>query len=173
MTTSPAPRPQRSTEAARAACQVVELLEVLWERGRDTATPSAVSVSQLRVMYSLEHDEGINLRRLGHLLGAAPSSVSRLCDRLEALGFVERTPSPVSRRELTLRLTQRGKSHLAELRSRREQMLLAPIGVMTPAARGALLEGLHDFRDALRAAVPDRADPAREHGPPPGSSRSA
>ncbi|MFE7775274.1 MarR family winged helix-turn-helix transcriptional regulator [Streptomyces sp. NPDC057445] len=149
MSTDPAPPPHRSTDAAQAACDVIELLEVLWERGRDTA--SAVSTSQLRVLYSLEREEGINLRTLGDVLGSTPSSVSRLCDRLEALGFVERTPSPVSRRELTLRLTGQGRAYLVELRARREEILLAAIEVMGPASRAALLEGLDGFRDAVAA----------------------
>lgn len=168
MSTSPAPRPHRSAEAAYAAGRVMEMLEVLWERGRDAAPLSAVSPSQLRVMYSLERDEGINLRRLGHILGAAPSSVSRLCDRLEALGYVERTPSRVSRRELTLSLTGRGRTHLGELRARRVEMLLRPIAVMAPASRAALIEGLNAFGDAIAST-----DSAPEEEVARKSSRSA
>lgn len=164
MSADPASSPRWSNEAARAACEVVELLEVLWERGREVTSTSPVSASQLRVLYSLEREDGINLRALGHMLGSAPSSVSRLCDRLEAVGFVERTPSAVSRRELTLRLTGRGRSYLVDLRAQREEVLLTAIEAMSPAARTALLEGLAGFRDAA-----DRQkDPARGH-PAPGS----
>ncbi|MGW7469145.1 MarR family winged helix-turn-helix transcriptional regulator [Streptomyces xantholiticus] len=153
MSSSSADRPERPLVAARAAATVMELLDVLWGRGRDGPALPAVPSSQLRVMYSLERDEGINLRRLGQLLGATPSSASRLCDRLETLGFVERTPSPVSRRELTLRLTSRGRAHLAELRVRRVETLLPPIGAMSPAARAALAEGLHAFGRAMTQAA--------------------
>ncbi|MEV0966927.1 MULTISPECIES: MarR family winged helix-turn-helix transcriptional regulator [unclassified Streptomyces] len=163
MSTSPAPRSRRATDAARAACDVIEMLEILWERGRDTA--SAVSASQLRVLYSLERADGINLRTLGDVLGSAPSSVSRLCDRLEAMGLVERTPSPVSRRELTIRLTGHGRAYLSELRSQREEVLLAAIQAMDPASRAALLEGLHGFRQAVVA------DAAQDSGPDGGSAR--
>ncbi|MCX4820951.1 MarR family transcriptional regulator [Streptomyces sp. NBC_01142] len=168
MSTDPPPAPQRSIKAAQAACEVIELLEVLWERGRDATGPSAVSPPQLRVLYSLEREEGINLRTLGRLLGSAPSSASRLCDRLEALGFVERTPSPVSRRELTLRLTSHGRAHLVELRARRERILLTAIKAMRPASRAALLDGLNGFRDAAQAT-----DLARGHSPPVSPAQSA
>ncbi|MEU2157612.1 MarR family transcriptional regulator [Streptomyces sp. NPDC019396] len=164
MSTSPAPRSRRTTDAARAACDVIEMLEILWERGRDTA---AVSASQLRVLYSLERADGVNLRTLGDVLDSAPSSVSRLCDRLETMGLVERTPSPVSRRELTIRLTGHGRAYLAELRSQREAVLLAAIEAMEPASRVALLEGLHGFLEAMEA------DGARGPGPGGGSSRPA
>ncbi|MFF3316039.1 MarR family winged helix-turn-helix transcriptional regulator [Streptomyces sp. NPDC003035] len=168
MSTDPGPRPKPAKGAAQAASAVIELLDVLWERSNDATASSSVSASQLRVMYCLEREEGINLRRLGHLLGAAPPSVSRLCDRLQAMGFVERTPSQVSRRELTLRLTSRGKAHLAELRALRQEILMAPIQNMPPAARAALLDGLSAFREVLEAS-----ETVREHAPPRTSPQSA
>ncbi|MET9432300.1 MarR family transcriptional regulator, partial [Streptomyces sp. NPDC003036] len=75
-----------AARAAHAARGVIELLEVLWNKGRDMTSPAPVSSSQLRVLYILERDQPINLRTLGDVLGSAPSSVSRMCDRLDALG---------------------------------------------------------------------------------------
>ncbi|GAB3112869.1 hypothetical protein GCM10027160_15470 [Streptomyces calidiresistens] len=151
-------------------------MEMLWERGRDAAPTAPVSSSQLRVLYVLERDEGINLRTLGELLGAAPSSVSRLCDRLQAVGFVERMPSAASRRELELWLTPRGRSYLRELRARREEALLSVISSLSPTEQRALVEGLSAFRDAadgdsvtgLRSAGPRGTAP--DH---PGGNRRA
>jgi DNA-binding MarR family transcriptional regulator len=152
---TPAARPLRCSEAAEAACDVIEVLEVLWERGRDTAS-TPVSPSQLRVLYALERVEGINLRTLGELLHSAPPSVSRLCDRLKGLGLVERSPSPVSRRELELRLTTSGKSYLRELREKRELDLTAVLGAMSPARREDLLTGLQGLGSVFAEAY----DPA-------------
>ncbi|MFG2193262.1 MarR family transcriptional regulator [Streptomyces sp. NPDC048639] len=152
----PAAAPRRSLAAAGAAREVVELLEVLWERGRDSVSTAPVSASQLRVLYILDRDEGINLRTLGEVLGAAPSSVSRLCDRLQGLGFVERSASPASRREVEIRLTDRGEAYLADLRARREEALLMAIGTMPSAARQALADGLAGFRIAVEEADPLR-----------------
>ncbi len=148
------PPPHRSPDAAaHAVSEMVELLEILWERGRTAASPAPVSSSQLRVLYVLEREEGINLRNLGRLLGAAPSSVSRLCDRLQAVGFVERTTSRTSRRELELWLTPGGRRFLAELRARREVALRSAITTMPPAARQALTEGLAGFRTAVSGTM--------------------
>ncbi|MFE2379124.1 MarR family winged helix-turn-helix transcriptional regulator [Streptomyces sp. NPDC059398] len=147
----------RSPQAADVASEVIELLEVLWEHGRDAVSPAPASASQLRVLYTLDREEGINQRSLGEVLGAAPSSVSRLCDRLQALGFVERSPSPVSRRELELRLTPQGRTYLRDLRARREEALLASIAAMPPAAQRALVEGLTGFRRSLETTSPVRA----------------
>jgi DNA-binding MarR family transcriptional regulator len=142
-----APR-ERSRETARAACDVVEVLEVVWERGRDTVL-TAVSTPQLRVLRALEREDGVNLRTLGHALGSTPPSTSRLCDRLEGLGLVERSSSAASRRELELRLTSRGKTYLRELREKRELELSAALNVMSPARRADLLRGLRGLKQAL------------------------
>ncbi|MFD3580472.1 MarR family winged helix-turn-helix transcriptional regulator [Streptomyces sp. NPDC058644] len=157
------PPSPRSNEAPEVACEVIELLEVLWERGRDAAPVTPVSPSQLRVLYSLEREEGINLRTLGEILGSSPPSVSRLCDRLEALGFVERTPSPVSRRELMLHLTTRGEAYLHELRAQREEVMRSVIEDMPRTSRVALLKGLSAFRDSVEGTSLIRGAEQADH----------
>jgi DNA-binding MarR family transcriptional regulator len=134
--------------AARVAGEVIELLEVMWHKGRDLAPTAPVSVSQLRVLYILDRGDGINLRTLGEELGAAPSSVSRLCDRLQALGYVERATSQSSRREVELRLTPPGARYLDELRARRQRALLEILERVPRADRDALTRGLSGLIDA-------------------------
>ncbi len=57
MDTNPAPSPREPQETAQAARELIELLEVLWERGRDMVSSTPVSASQLRVLYSLDREE--------------------------------------------------------------------------------------------------------------------
>ncbi|MFD4628645.1 MarR family winged helix-turn-helix transcriptional regulator [Streptomyces sp. NPDC058284] len=140
--------------AAHAAREVIELLEVLWSRGRDITPTAPVSSSQLRVLYALDGARGINLRTLGEYVGSAPSSVSRMCDRLHALGFIERSLSSASRRELELRLSSRGEKYLNELRDRRESALLEAISAMRPAERSALVQGLSGFHRSVECTTP-------------------
>ncbi|MEU9782447.1 MarR family transcriptional regulator [Streptomyces phaeochromogenes] len=121
--------------------EAAELLEVLWGR----ASTAPVSASQLRVLFILEHHEGINLRTLADALGSTAPSTSRLCDRLQAVGFVERRPGATSRRELRLYLSRRGSAFLVDLRSRRERALQSVLEHMPAAQRSALLEGLVAF----------------------------
>ncbi|MEU8652539.1 MarR family transcriptional regulator [Streptomyces sp. NPDC048737] len=130
-----------------------ELLEVLWGR----AATAPVSASQLRVLLILEHHEGINLRTLADALASTPPSASRLCDRLQAAGFVERTVSPSDRREVRLYLSGRGTAFLADLRARREKVLRAVLDQMSPARRTALLRGLEAFCDAAAVRIHDDA----------------
>ncbi len=125
------------------ALAAAELLEVLWGR----ASSSPVSSSQLRALFILEQNEGINLRTLADALGSTPPSASRLCDRLQAVGFVERAPSTSSRRELQLHLSGRGRTFLRDLRARREEELRAVVARMPAGKRAALVDGLEAFRD--------------------------
>ncbi|MGW9303884.1 MarR family winged helix-turn-helix transcriptional regulator [Streptomyces cyaneofuscatus] len=160
---------QRLRDVARAMRGVIELLEVYWTRVPDGFSPVTVSAPQLRAMYVIERREGINLRQLGAELEAAPSSVSRLCDRLEAIGFVRRSSSTASRREVELRLTAQGRVHLDRLRVRREERLAAVLARASPASRARLMEAVEAIRVALTAAV--RAEPAEPpdtgvHRPP-------
>ncbi len=136
------------------ASVAAELLEVLWGR----ASTAPVSSSQLRVLLILEHNDGINLRTLAEALGSTPPSVSRLCDRLQAVGFVERTPSTTSRRELELHLSSRGSAFLRDLRSRREQELRTVIAQMPAGKRSALMDGLEAFCAAASQMHDDGAD---------------
>ncbi len=140
-------------EVARLTSTAAELLEVVW--GRASTAPA--SASQLRVLLILEHHEGINLRTLADSLASTPPSTSRLCDRLQAAGFVERVVSPADRRELMLRLSDRGRAFLADLRARREQQLQAVLAVMPAAKRVALLEGLEAFCDAAATRIHEDA----------------
>lgn len=143
---SPEPQEQ-TTEAARAASAVTELMEVLWGRGREVAS-APVSPPQLKVLFILEEEDGVNLRTVTERLGSTPPSVSRLCDRLQAVGFVTRTASPNSRRELRLWLSENGRSFLRDLRARREAELHEVITRMPPRKRAMLLEGLLSFHEA-------------------------
>ncbi|WP_461080718.1 MarR family winged helix-turn-helix transcriptional regulator [Streptomyces deserti] len=130
-----------------------ELLEVLW--GRASTAPA--SASQLRVLFILEHHQGINLRTLADRLASTPPSTSRLCDRLQAAGFVERVVSPADRREVRLYLSGRGHAFLADLRARRERELQVVLDQMPAAERAALLRGLEAFCDTAAARIHDDA----------------
>jgi len=140
-------------EVARVTTTAVELLEVVW--GRASTAPT--SASQLRVLYILEHHDGINLRPLAESLASPPPSTSRLCDRLVAAGFVERVVSAENRREVRLHLSGRGRAFLVDLRARRERELQTVLADMSAAERVALLEGLEAFCAAAAAQTQDDA----------------
>lgn len=119
--------------------------------GSGAAAPSAPrhSAAQTRVMYIIEREPGINASTLGRRLSAAAPSVTRLCDRLQAAGFLRRTPRPQDRREMQLELTDSGTAHLHGIRHRRELALQQAMSRMAPDARHALATGLSALCDAV------------------------
>ncbi|MFD5585423.1 MarR family transcriptional regulator [Streptomyces sp. NPDC058733] len=158
MTVTAFPARPQPVDVARVTSTAAELLEVLW--GRASTAPA--SASQLRVLLILEHHEGINLRTLADSLASTPPSTSRLCDRLQAAGFVDREISPTDRREVRLHLSSRGRAFLAGLRERRQQELRAVLELMPAAKRAALLEGLEAFCEAASTQIHHEADAGSE-----------
>ena len=150
-------------EAIRSAGSITELLDVLWEHARNATdggtTPT--STSQLRLMYLADRANGIRMRTVCQLLASAPSTVTRMCDRLQAIGFLERLPCPGSGREIILRLTPAGTRHLLRIREQRDSALHRAISNMPSAERHALATGLAALRAELSTAHGDEdATPA-------------
>lgn len=143
---------------------------MLWGRGQEAAPSGPLSPSQMRALFAIEQYEGANLRTLGDALGSRPSSVSRLCDRLEAVGLVERQPSTSSRREVELWLTRHGRTVLAEFRDFRVREVKAVLARMSPAQLSALGEGLTAFRNAASAGSGLPAGIAEHQGRPAADS---
>ncbi|MGW0362915.1 MarR family winged helix-turn-helix transcriptional regulator [Streptomyces sp. NPDC002990] len=112
-----------------------------------------VPPSQLRALTVIEERAGINLRDLGEALGSAPPAVSRLCDRLEAAGLLQRSRGSTNRREVELSLSRRGSAVLADIRALRTQKIAEVLQEMSPQHRRSLAEGLTAFHDAAVAHV--------------------
>jgi len=158
---APVPHPGTfSREAARFASGITELLDVLRERAGESPAGAAASASQLRLMYIVDREGATRMRTLCKRLGTTPPAVSRQCDRLQAVGFLERLPSPDSGREVTLRLTPAGRTHLARVREQRENILHHAVDALSPADRRALAKGLAGLHDQLTTTADDD-DPAR------------
>ncbi|MFD3580455.1 MarR family winged helix-turn-helix transcriptional regulator [Streptomyces sp. NPDC058644] len=153
--------PSHSPErVAHAACSVSDLLEVLWGRGQEAAPSGPLPPSQFRALTVIKEQRKVNQRTLGEALGSRPSAVSRLCDRLEAAGLIERLPSTTSRREVDLRLSRRGSSVLEEFRTLRMREVEAVLETMSSADLATLAEGLDLFQTAAaeHIGLPSEAD---------------
>ncbi|MGX1882219.1 MarR family winged helix-turn-helix transcriptional regulator [Streptomyces sp. NPDC055287] len=138
---------------AHTASEVTDLLAVLWGRAQLQAPSGPISPSQLRALLVIERLESGNLRALGATLGSSPPATSRLCDRLEAAGLVERRLSPASRREVELHLSRPGRVLLDEVRQAQVLELAPVLETMSPEALTQLAKGLAAFRDAASAVV--------------------
>jgi DNA-binding MarR family transcriptional regulator len=122
-------------------------LVALWTRPYESAE-GRVSPSQLRTLLAVGRCEPITVTALAGELEAMVSSVTRLCDRLVAAGYVDRGASPTSRREVMITLTRPGRRLLDEIRAQRLGELAAVLNRLRPRDREALLAGLTAFENA-------------------------
>ncbi|MBK3520834.1 MULTISPECIES: MarR family winged helix-turn-helix transcriptional regulator [Streptomyces] len=132
---------------ARGIADAVDALATLWAVAAQGAS-LRLSPHQLRALRILEAEPGLNLTALAEGMEIGPPTASRLCDRLEAAGLLERLLHPHKRREVQLVLTGRGRQVLSEVAERRAQALAAVLAGMDPAAREALSRGMRAFLTA-------------------------
>jgi DNA-binding MarR family transcriptional regulator len=150
--------PPLSETVAETASAVVELLDTLHGRGLESLPGGPVPPSQLRALRAIERCEGINLRALAEVLGTRPPAASRLCDRMEADGLIQRTPNASSRREVELRLSPRARRVLTAVHSARVRELQEILQTLPPDS----LPGLSANLTLLHAAIGRRLGPAEQ-----------
>jgi DNA-binding MarR family transcriptional regulator len=145
---------QRMTDLAATIEAAAESLASVLDPSRcEQLAP--VSPAQLRVLLLLKANPNLNINGLADALHVVPSSASRLCDRLEALGLVSRVPDPRDRREMQLPLTPAATEMLDELSRVRQRALETVLMAMSPTARQELGRSL----SAFSVAVDDLAEP--------------
>jgi len=141
---------------ASQIADAVESLTALWSFAAQEAS-LRLSLHQLRALRTLEAAPGLNLTALAERLDIGLPTASRLCDRLEAAGLLERAPHPDTRRELQLWLTTHGRHVLGDVADHRTHALTTALAAMQPAERVALSQGLRGFLAAQNGVLP-RAD---------------
>ena len=86
--------------------------------------------------------EAATQARLADLLEIEPISVSRLVDRMEASGWVERRTDPQDRRVKLIMPTDRARAVHAEIRAMADEVYGEALAGLTVEQRQALLGGL-------------------------------
>ncbi|MFI9063379.1 MarR family winged helix-turn-helix transcriptional regulator [Streptomyces sp. NPDC053429] len=166
----PSGPPPDHLATAHALGTVSQLLDVLWARGQEAAATGTVPPSQLRALFVIEGNQGTNLRTLGEALGSRASAVSRLCDRLEAVGLLHRTASAHSAREIELHLTRAGQDTLDQIRAFRRREVTDVLASLSPVQLAALADGLAAFEEAAGARM---GVPRRDPGSPAAVAETA
>ncbi|MFD3565888.1 MarR family transcriptional regulator [Streptomyces sp. NPDC058667] len=152
--------PVLPTHVAEAASRALELMEERWANGSEVSI-APLSPSQLRVLYTLEDHDGTSLRALARTLSITSAATSQLCDRIEAVGFLQRAANPRNGREVQVQLTDPGRAYLERLRSERRGVLMPIIESLPSRDRTALLHGLSAATAATAAEASPSAGTAR------------
>jgi DNA-binding MarR family transcriptional regulator len=94
-----------------------------------------VTVSQFRLLHTLEGLGRVPSSTLASALGTAASSVTRLVDRLETLGLVARGSAPQSRSIVTVEVTEPGREVVGAVLARRRELLATVLDGLAEAER--------------------------------------
>lgn len=138
-----------SDDASSAAALLVDTAaQALMLAASAANDNSGVSAAQLRVLAVVSQVGTINLTQLAEALHTAPSSASRLCDRLEAADLLRRTVDDRDRREVWLVLTPTAARLLDGLAEQRQATIAAVLRKMPVEQRAALVEALQAFSRA-------------------------
>ena len=115
-----------------------DVARLMRRRFEQNARNLGLTRSQCQVLAHLARNEGIQQSALADILEVEPITLTRILDRLEDGGLVERQAHPTDRRVRLLRLTEAARPLLAEIFA---------IGALT---RGEAVEGVSDEdRDRL------------------------
>lgn len=93
----------------------------LWDIGHTMRSISEGKGSQKRVLMTLRETGGMTQRELTGRLGIQPGSASEVIGKLEAGGFLVRSPSEADRRTTNIALTDAGKAAAEEALAQRQE----------------------------------------------------
>ncbi|MFN8022066.1 MAG: MarR family transcriptional regulator [Acidimicrobiales bacterium] len=114
-----------------------------------------VSVVQFRALVTLWEHSPRTLASFATELAVHPSSATRLCDRLVAKGLMNRSPSPDSRREVELTLTDDGRALVQRAVDRRRHDLMTVARRLSPDERSCVVAAFEIFDRAARSIADD------------------
>ena len=112
-----------------------------------------VSMSQMHVLWLLQHHGEMPMSKLAVLLDVSMSNATGIIDRMAERGLVERVGLPDDRRVVLIRPAEAGRQAISETESSKRDRMRAVIGRLPSAERPIVLEALRSLRRALSAEV--------------------
>ena len=107
--------------------------------------------TNLRALDVLADRDGIPIGRLADRVGIDETTASRLADRLEVAGLVERRRSPDDRRVALVALTREGAELARVVADQRRRFFHDVLGALEPDERAELVRLTAKAAEALRA----------------------
>ena len=120
-----------------------------------------VSMSQMHVLWLLQHHGEVPMSRLAELLGVSLSNATGIIDRMEEHGFIERVRVPDDRRVVLVRPAEAGLRAFSETESTKRDRMRAVLGHIPAAERPTVLAALRTLRRALSTEL--ESSPVHQH----------
>ncbi|MFE7837120.1 MarR family winged helix-turn-helix transcriptional regulator [Streptomyces sp. NPDC057474] len=133
----------------RQVLDAVESLVPLWFSAVEDVTPR-LSPRQILALRAVRRGPELNLTALAEQLGVGLPTASRLCDRLEAAGLLQRCVRVDDRREVRLVVTERGHGFLGAVTERLSARLGDALAAMPPAERARVEQVLRALGAPVR-----------------------
>jgi DNA-binding MarR family transcriptional regulator len=128
-------------EAVQAACRVLVAISA-----RSIAViDDVVDLAQFRALVVIDSRESVSLGELAEATALHLSTASRMCDRLVTKGLLIRVDDPADRRQLVLRLTEKGRRLVQEVVRRRKAALEPLLAGLPKRRRTQLVTSLRDL----------------------------
>jgi DNA-binding MarR family transcriptional regulator len=119
-------------------------------RGRVAAQPDGeLTLSQHQVLMALDENEEMRVGELAVAAGIAAPTATRMLDRLEHDGFIERHPSANDRRAVAVSMTPAGEEMLALKRNAVTDKMLHVYEALEPGQRPYAAPVLKAIAEAL------------------------
>jgi DNA-binding MarR family transcriptional regulator len=129
-------------------------------RGRDTHRPGELSYAQYGLLFGLAEHRQLTTTELASLAGVAPSTATKMLDRLVEIELVERVRSELDRRVVLVALTLRGAKIVAARRARYDELwdtALAGFSDQQLAGATVVLERVIAMFEEIESAHDDTA----------------
>ncbi|MXM63436.1 GNAT family N-acetyltransferase [Streptomyces sp. HUCO-GS316] len=125
------------------------------------------TLTESRVLYELAHSSRTDAADLRGELSLDAGYLSRILNKFEHDGLIERAPSRRDTRRRTITLTARGRETAALLAERADETVGALLAAVPPDDRPRLSEAMRTVRDILSEDRPPRREDVvlREPGP--------
>lgn len=124
------------------------------------AASYGLSSAQWRLLVHVLREGGVTQARLADRLEIEPISVSRLVDRMEQAGWVERQADPNDRRIKIIVATETTHKLKAEVKAIAHSVYAEALSGLPPEAQAALLSGLATLNETLSNLLNDGCVPA-------------
>ncbi|MFL6725573.1 MAG: MarR family winged helix-turn-helix transcriptional regulator [Sphingomicrobium sp.] len=118
------------------------------------AVGMGVTRAQWKVLFRLERQPGLRQIELADMLDIEPITLSRIVDRLEESGLVERVADPADRRAWRLHVTARARPLVEKLRAVADEMIADAFAGIDPKDIEITRQVLGRVRENASRAVP-------------------
>ncbi len=129
-------------ETDRLGFLVHDVARLLRRRFEAKASGSGLSAAQWRLLVRVAKEPGVAQARLAELLEIEPISVSRLVDRMEEGGWIERRADANDRRVRLIFPTAKANEAYGKVKSMAGEVYEAALAGLSPEARKATIDGL-------------------------------